>query len=310
MTEMLFIMEEISLPIILLIAAGFVFQKIFKVDIRTFSKLSIYLLVPVLVFVKLYSIDVSGGFLMQVVPFVLLLEIAMYIAAVIFSAIFRFDKSIKKAFTNSLVLINTGNYGIPLIDLVFRGNPLAAASQIFIVAIQNITTSTFGVFQASSGSASKKQAFINMIKMPTIYAILLVVLIKSFNITLPETVLIPMNYISDGFIAFALLALGVQLANVKLGYKIWQVLGVSAFKVIIAPLTAFGLVALLNIQGVLGAALIIGLSTPTAVNTAILAQEFDNEPEFAAQVVFMTTVLCTFTLPMVIYFVRGYFGVA
>ncbi len=310
MTEMLFILEEISLPIIILIAAGFIFQKIFMVDIRTFSKLSIYLLVPVLVFTKMYGIDISGEFFAQVVPYVLLLQVCMYVIAVIFSAVFRFNRSIRKAFTNSLVLINTGNYGIPLIDLVFKSNPLAMASQIFIVAIQNVTTSTFGVFQASSGSASKKRALLNMIKMPTIYAILLVVLIKACHITIPATLLIPLNYISDGFIMFALLALGVQLASVKLGYRLWQVIGVSALKVIVAPLTAFGLVTLLNIEGVLGAALIIGLSTPTAVNTAILAQEFNNEPEFAAQVVFMTTVLCTFTLPIVIFFVRGYFGIS
>jgi hypothetical protein len=308
MTEMLFILEEILLPIIIMITAGFVFQKIFNVDIRTFSKLSIYLLVPVLVFTKLYGIDISGEFFVQVVPFVLLLELAMYVIAVIFSAIFRFNRSIRKAFTNSLVLINTGNYGIPLIDLVFRGNPLADSSQIFIVAIQNITTSTFGVFQASSGNSSRKRALINMIKMPTIYAILLVVLLRALKVTIPGTIMIPLNYITDAFIAFALLALGVQLASVKLGYKIWQVMGVSALKLIVAPLAAFGLTQLLDIQGVLGAALIIGLSTPTAVNTAILAHEFDNEPEFAAQVVFMTTVLCTFTLPIVIYFVRGYFG--
>ncbi len=309
MTQMLFIMEEISLPIIILIAAGFVFQKIFNVDIRTFSKLSIYLLVPVLVFTKLYGIDMSGEFFAQVVPFMLLLEVLMYLVAIIFSAIFRFNRSIRKAFINSLVLINTGNYGIPLIDLVFRGNPLADSSQIFIVAIQNVTTSTFGVFQASSGSSSRKRALINMVKMPTLYAILLVVLFKALNITLPVTIMIPLNYMSDGFIMFALIALGAQLASVKLGYKIWQVLGVSVLKVVVAPLAAFGLTALLNIQGVLGAALIIGVSTPTAVNTAILAYEFDNEPEFAAQVVFMTSVLCTFTLPLVIWFVRGYFGV-
>jgi predicted permease len=67
---------------------------------------------------------------------------------------------------------------------------------------------------------------------------------------------------------------------------------------------------MLGIKGVLGAALIIGISTPSAVNSAVIAQEFNNEPEFAAQVVFMTTVFCTVTLPPIIAFVTSYFRVA
>lgn len=310
MSDMLYILEEISLPIILLIATGFVFQKMFSLDVRTFSKLALYLLVPVVIFEKLYTTDVSWDFFIKVVPFVLLLQVIMYFAALLFSALLHFKGSIRKAFTNSMVLINTGNYGIPLIDLVFRGDPLAAASQIFIVTIQNVTTCTFGVFQASSGSASKKRALVSIVKMPAIYALLLVIAIKSLGITLPGAITKPLGYISDSFVATAILALGVQLAEVRLGRGLGRVMAASVIKVITAPLVGFALALLLDIRGVLGAALIIGLSTPTAVNTAALALEFGNEQEFSAQVVFMTTVLCTFTLPLVIYFVRIYFGLA
>jgi predicted permease len=310
MSDLLYILEEISLPIILLIASGYVFQKIFHVDVRTFAKLTIYFMIPVVIFYKLYSTDISGEFFTQAVPFILLLEVAMYVFGILISALLRFNKSMSKAFTNSLVLINTGNYGIPLIDLVFRSNPLAATSQIFIIAIQNITSCTVGVFLASSDSVSKKRALINIIKMPALYTLLLVVIVKLCNITVPEVITKPLGYISDAFVAFALIGLGVQLAEVKFGRKMGKVMLVSTIKVIIAPLTGFALALLLNIQGILGAALIIGLSTPSAVNSATFALEFGNEPEFAAQVVFMTTVLCTFSLPLVIYFVRGYFGVA
>lgn len=310
MSDMLYILEEISLPIILLIIAGFVLQKIFRLDVRTFSKLTLYFMVPVVIFDKLYATDVSWDFFIKVVPFVLLLQFIMYLAALLFSALLRFHGSMRKAFANSMVLINTGNYGIPLIDLVFRGNPLAAASQIFIVAIQNLTTCTFGVFQASSGSASKKRALLNIVKMPTLYALLLVIIVKLFSITLPGVITKPLGYISDAFVATALLALGVQLAEVKLGRGLGRVMVASVIKVIAAPVAGFALALLLDIRGVLGAALIIGLSTPTAVNSATLALEFSNEQDFAAQVVFVTTVLCTFTLPLVIYFVRIYFGIA
>lgn len=310
MSDMLYILEEISLPIILLIATGFAFQKIFKSEVRTFSKLMIYFLVPVVIFDKLYNTDISWEFFAQVVPFILLLEVCMYVLALLFSALFRFRKSIRKAFTNSLVLLNTGNYGIPLIDLVFGSNPFAAASQVFIVAIQNLTSFTFGVFQASPDNTPPKRALLSIIKMPSIYALLLIVIVKACNITLPGVIAKPLDYMSQAFTAFALITLGVQLAEVKLSKKAALVMGVSVIKVMVAPLAAFALTLLLNIRGVLGAALVIGVSTPTGVNSATLALEFGNEQEFAAQVVFMTTILCTFSLPLVIYFVRIYFGIA
>ena len=68
----------------------------------------------------------------------------------------------------------------------------------------------------------------------------------------------------------------------------------------------FGLVLLLGIHGVLAQALVVGIATPTAVNSTLLADEFGNEREFAAQVVITTTVFCTVTLPLVIYLSKNF----
>ena len=307
MSELLYILLEISLPILLLIAIGFAFQKIFKTNTRTYSKLLIYLLIPVVIFTKLYNMDIAWDFFLQVLPFIVILEVAMFILARAVAAAFRYKKSLRNAFTNSIVLFNTGNYGIPLIELVFQGNPIATASQLFIVIIQNITTSTFGVFQASAGQADHREALKSMAKMPSIYVLAIVAVVKLTGLTIPETINIPLNYISDAFIGFALITLGVQLAEVRIGHKLKEVLTASIVKVIAAPALGFALVLLLGIKGILAQALIIGISTPTAVNTAIIAREFGNETDFAAQTVFATTVFCTFTLPLIIYFTGQYF---
>jgi len=300
MQEFIFIITNILLPILILIAAGFIFQKIFKTDVRTFSRLVVYLLIPVMIFVRFYQIESLDAFFI-VIPFVLLLQAVMYIVALVVSVLAGYTKSIRNAFINSMVLLNTGNYGIPLIELVFKGHPVAAASQMFIVVTQNITSNTFGVFYASAGSASRKAALKNMLKMPAIYVIALITVIKIAGFEVPQPVLAPLSQISNAFIAFALITLGVQLAEVRPGGSIKKVLAVSLIKVTAAPLAGFGIALLLGIEGLLAQALIIGISTPTAVNSAIIAGQFGNEPDFAAQVVFTTTLLCTFTIPLVIY---------
>ena len=307
MNEPLAILFEISLPIIALIAVGFGFQKIFKTDIRTYSKLAVYLLVPVVIFTKMYEMDFTWDLFALVVPFVIMLEVAMFIISLMMAAALRFNKSMRNAFSNAMVLFNTGNYGIPLISLVFKGNPLAMASQIFIVLVQNITVNTFGVYQASAGHTTARQAFSQIIKMPALYALVLVAVVKITGITLPTVLTVPLGYISDFFIGFALITLGVQLAEVKIGSRFKETMIASVAKVFIAPTLGFGLVLLLGVKGLLAQALVIGIATPTAVNTAIYAREFGNEPDFAAQIVLATTVFCTFTLPLVIWIARSYF---
>jgi predicted permease len=216
MADMLYILENISLPIILLIVAGFGLQKIFKLDLRTFTKFNMYYLTPVVIFVMLYGTDISGEFFAQIVPYLLIFHAIMYLFALLISALMRFRKSMRNAFTNSLVLINTGNYGIPLIKLVFN-NPIADASQIFIIVMQNLVSSTFSVFWASSGNSSRRRVLLNIVKMPALYAILLVVVLKLFKVTVPQTIMTPLNYLSNAFIAMALTNLGVQLADTRLG---------------------------------------------------------------------------------------------
>ena len=149
-------------------------------------------------------------------------------------------------------MFNSGNYGIPLIELAFSSNPITTASQLFIVLIQSITGSTLGVFHVSAGSSSAKQALKNVAKMPTLYAIALVFIVKALHVSIPDPLMIPLDYITNAFICLALITLGIQLAEVRIGHQFKHVLVATFIRVLIAPLLGFGLVLLLGIHGILG----------------------------------------------------------
>lgn len=159
------------------------------------------------------------------------------------------------------------------------------------------------MYQASSGKATTKKALLNIVKMPILYAIVLAVILKLFSVPVPKTLSIPLDYIYNAFVAVALITLGIKLAEIKSLKGIRHVIIGTIIKMLLAPLIGFGIVQMLGISGLLAQALIIGISTPTAVTAAIIAKEFDNEADFTAQFVLATTVFCTFTLPFVIYFV-------
>ena len=234
-----YILINILLPIFILIAVGFVAQKILKFDIRTLTRLNIYIFVPSVLFLKIYETNVPFEFFFQVLVYILMIQIIMMLIGIGISKLFSYKKSVRSALCNSLLFFNSGNYGLPLVDLVFNGDPVAVASQVFIMLIQNITTNTWGVFQASSGNSSAKKALRNVLKMPSIYVISAVILVKIFRITVPQLLLIPIEYTSRGFIAIALITLGAQLADIKIEIKIRDILTPVFIRLVISPILGF-----------------------------------------------------------------------
>jgi predicted permease len=79
-------------------------------------------------------------------------------------------------------------------------------------------------------------------------------------------------------------------------------------RLILGPLIAVALIFIFQYRGIMAYALLISSSMPTAVNTALLAIEFDNEPRFAAQAVLFTTILSIVTVSFTIYLGSFLFG--
>ncbi len=303
MDTFVYILIEILLPIFLLVTIGFVLQKKLKMDVRTFTKINMFIFIPAVLFTKVYNTEVTLQFFGTVFAYILGIEAAMFLLGEFIARVFKYPRSIKKAFSNSLLFFNSGNYGLPLVELVFKGNPLATTVQIFIMLIQNITGNTFGVFQASTGNSGYKKALKSILLMPSPYVLAVVLVIKLLHVKVPDFIMVPLNYISGGFIAIALITLGVQLAGIKFDFRFRDILLSCFIRLMLSPALGFLLVLLLGVKGVMAQSLILGAATPTAVNTAIIAKEFDNEPEYSSQIVFVSTIFSTFTISAIIFII-------
>src|SRR5690625_1051912 len=107
-------------------AIGYVLQKKFNLDVQTLAKLNIYFLVPGFIFVRLYETDIALNLFGQVILFILIYVLILYIIGQIVGKIIGLKNGKDVSFTNSLIFFNSGNYGVPVNDLVFRGDPFAA----------------------------------------------------------------------------------------------------------------------------------------------------------------------------------------
>ena len=300
------IVLKIMLPIMILIAVGFIANKRLNLDSRTFAKIFIYVFVPAIFFTKIYYASVPLKEAWFILAYIMAMQLLMLVIAALCKRFFSYSRSRSVALGNSLMFFNSGNYGLPLADLVFKGLPNAMTTQVLIMLIQNVTSNTFGVFQISSANSSRRQSLRNMLEMPTLYVLAVVLIVKLFSIEVPEQILVPLKYLSDGFIGIALIALGVQLAEIKLDFRFGDVLLPCCIRLMLSPLLGYLIVLALGVKGILAQSMVIGVATPTAVNTAILALQYNNEPEYASRIVYFTTLFSPISLSVVIYFATAY----
>ncbi len=300
MAAFFYIVANVIFPIFILILIGFIAQKKFNMDVRTFSKINMYIFVPAIIFKNIYKTEVTWQLFGTILLYLLIIFIGMFFLGMGIGRLLNYPRGIRNAFTNSILFFNAGNYGLPVAEIAFQSNPLATTAQIFIMVIQTILMNSFGVFQSAAGRSENRQALKNAIMMPAMYVLILVVIIKILNIEIPVFLMTPVENLSKGFIPVALLTLGVQLSEVKISKRIKDILISSFIRLLLAPVIGYIIVNLMGVEGILAKVLILGVATPTAVNIAIIAREFDNEPEYASQIVFVSTLLSVITIPILI----------
>ncbi len=308
MLEFFFILKDIILPVFVVLIIGFVIQTKYKLDLQTIAKLNIYIFIPAFIFVKLYSTDISPSIFVNVVLFMLLFVFILYILGFVAGRLMKLDKMKRVTFTNSVIFFNSGNFGVPVNDLVFKSDPFAMSIQVIVLMFQNIFLFSYGVFSLQSLDGGKIKALFAYFKMPVMYAMLLGVLFNWFDVQVTDMVMVPATYLADGMIALALLMLGMQVAEMKLTKGLGTVYVSLIIRLVAGPLIALGIIYTFGISGILAQALFIASAMPTSVNSAVIAQEYKNNPEYAAQIVLFSTLFSAITVSIVIYGGRILFG--
>jgi len=295
------ILLNIILPVFILMGMGIFLHRIFTFDLRTLSKITMYYLLPTVGFVNVYQSKIDGGIFFKVVVFQLSLALLLMVISSLLARVMKLNKGMSANFKNSIVLVNSGNYGLPVSQLVFQHNPLGMTIQIIVMTVQNFITYTYGLFNSISTRHQGSKLLAELLKMPMLYALILGFLFQFFNVKIPQFLWNPIQDISDAFLALALLTLGAQVAFIKIN-KIDKMLIMSSIgRLIIARMVAFGLILIFGLSGTTAKALFIASSYPASRNSAQLALEYNNYPESAGQIVLVTTILSSLTVTFVVY---------
>jgi malate permease and related proteins len=232
---------------------------------------------------------------------IFLITVISYIAIIAFallsSSIFKFDKSNANVYTGLIVFANVGFMGYPV------ARALYGEIGVFYTSIVNLVFSTmvwtYGILLFNSKGKLNLKSLANIGTIASLCGILLFL----FQIHIPGPVLSALDLTGRMTTPLSMLLIGALIANVNVKefFSDWKVYWTSLIKLLVIPLLTVWLLKLLNYNEMVISICTIMAAMPAAATNAIFAKEFDVNPTFASIGVFITTLLCIFTLPFILY---------
>ena len=295
----------IVLPAFLIFGAGFIGQKLLKLDIKSISTMSLYLMLPFLTFDTFYSNELNIEYFYMFL-FTCLLALIMMILTVLFGFFIKADKTQMSAMLLGTIFPNSGNYGAPV--AMFAFGAIGFQYAVIFMVIHAFLMNTIGIFIASYGSektTSIKDSLMRVIKMPVLYGFLFGVLFQLLHIELPSTIQDGISLVGSASIPTVMLILGMQLAEIKpQKFELKYVNTVTIFRMIISPLLAVVLVNFMPVNDMIKNVYILLAAMPIAANTTLLAVQFNVKPDLTSFTTLVTTLLSLVTIPLTLLFIK------
>ncbi|TFE23966.1 AEC family transporter [Cohnella luojiensis] len=301
MDVLFLILLQVIFPVFAMLAAGAVLHRKYRFDMKTLSRLTTSVFMPALAFVNIYESQIAGDLLADLILFLLVQNLGLMVVGNIAARVAGLDRKVASTFKNSVVLNNSGNYGLPVSQLVFAGNPAGMSIQVIVTIFQNLVTHTYGLFNSISVQAKGVKTFVEMVKMPILYALLAGVALKGLGVAIPGFIWKPVENVANAFLAVALFTLGAQVAYLKIRRPSLLLTLTVIGRLLVSPSLALLIITIMGLEGVTAQALFIASSYPCSRNTALFALEYDNDPDYAAEAVLLTTLLSAITVTVVVY---------
>jgi predicted permease len=298
MTSFLGVAYNVLAPIFLVIGLAVLLDRLFAPDPRAFSRAVIYLFSPCLVFDGIARSNLRAHELGLIVAVAAVSSLVMALVGWGLARLFRFDRRLESAFILSIVLVNAGNYGLPLNEFAFGAAGLQRAIVYYVVTA--VVANTLGVYLASRGAASVGRSLLNVLMVPLPYATALGFVVNMTAIQLPVPVARMVSLLAQAAVPCMLLILGLQLSRTSVKGRIGPIALAAVTRLGIAPLVAFPLVMLLGLSGLAGQVSIIEASMPTAVMGGVLATEFGSDAEFTTAVILVSTLASIISLSVLL----------
>jgi predicted permease len=235
---------------------------------------------------------------------IFIITVISYAAVIAFgilnSKLFKLEKNTSNVFISLIVFPNAGFIGFPIASALY------GEVGVFYASIANLVFSiivwTYGILLYNS---KEKLNFKSLASIGTITAILGIILFL-FQIQIPAPILSALSLTGKMTTPLSMLLIGALIADVNLKalFSDWMVYWTCLIKLIVIPIITILILRLLNYNEMVISICTVMAALPSAAINAIFANEFNVNPAFASIGVFMTTLLCIVTLPLMLYIIN------
>ncbi len=222
----------------------------------------------------------------------------------------RVDASRRPVYAFAAGCGNTGFLGIPLVGALL--GPTALVTAVLYDFTTTINIFTFGVagLDRSAARLSVRRLLGNLLN-PMFLALVLGVGWAATGLQLPSVVAGVVGLTGDATTPLAMIAMGHMLYSSRREAPVpmAQLASLSAIRVVLAPLLMLGAVWVLPLPAETQAVCVLQAGMPTAMLTAILAQQYGVDHHFAVRAALVSTLLSLGTLPVLLLVVTRLFRV-
>jgi len=237
---------------------------------------------------------------MGIVDQMLIVAVAYYLAAFAFGLLLcRFLPTTpeeKGVFQFMLVFPNSMFMGIP-VALAVLGQ-----SSLFYVILFNVPfyflVFTLGIWLLARGRPGKID--LKVLLSPGLVAAIVGLALFLFQYTLPSPVQSGLDLIGSATTPLAMIVVGAMLATLPLSRLAgdWRIYLTTALRLVIFPVAAFLILSPFVSDHLLLGVAVLMIAMPVAANSVLLSEEYGVDATLASQGVFISTVLCLATIPL------------
>jgi predicted permease len=227
-----------------------------------------------------------------------------YIIMIIFSYLIllpiKNDKKTILHFAN--VFMNTGYVGFPILNSIYGTEGVVYGSIFNMFFVIFLWTYGIILFKGKLEKDELKAELRKILLNPSILAVCIGILIMIFDIQFSGAILSSIRSIGNITGPLSMIIIGVILSNTKIKKYLsdWTIYYGLTTKLIIIPAVMYLLSLLAKDTSKAINTVIIMTAMPASAMTAILAENFEKEKEYAAVVVSVTTLLSLITVPILL----------
>lgn len=291
------------LPLYIIVALGFIAGKLFTIELRSISQLTIYVMSPVVFVLSIAQIDFTPTVVVAPV-------VTLVICALLGSIVFKLCKSYLSMNMTSVAALSSGTsnwgyFGLPVAFILFT--PQQIAFYIMLGFGLQIFENTFGIYFMSRSDKNPLESFLNIFKFPVFYSITLGIILSYMDVTIPPMGLKILEMFKSAYTVTGMMIIGLGLATMT-HYKVdWKfVTTTTLLKFAIWPAIAVGFIWLDNHLHILGdiwhVPLLLLSIMPMGANNVAFAAQFKNNPDKVAMAVLITTLIALVYIPFMVKF--------